>query len=57
MGIFDRFKDQGKAKAKEISDNLEAEVNEKTGSKYADQVDKAQQQMEGKLGIDDDPSK
>lgn len=57
MGIFDRFKDQGKAKAKEVSDNLEAEVNEKTGNKYADQVDKAQQQMEGKLGIDDDPNK
>ncbi|WP_371616215.1 Rv0909 family putative TA system antitoxin [Streptomyces sp. NBC_00454] len=57
MGIFDRFKDQGKAKAKEISDNLEAEANEKTGNKYADQIDKAQQQMEQQLGIDDDPKK
>ncbi|MCM1964937.1 Rv0909 family putative TA system antitoxin [Streptomyces sp. NPDC006487] len=53
MGIFDRFKDKGK----DISDNLEQEVNEKTGNKYADQVDKAQQQMEEKLGIDDDPNK
>ncbi|MFE2305563.1 Rv0909 family putative TA system antitoxin, partial [Streptomyces sp. NPDC059411] len=44
MGIFDRFKDQGKAKAKDISDNLEQEVNEKTGNKYTDQIDKAQQQ-------------
>ncbi|MFE2287919.1 Rv0909 family putative TA system antitoxin [Streptomyces sp. NPDC059443] len=57
MGIFDRFKDQGKAKAKDISDNLEQEVNEKTGNKYTDQIDKAQQQMEEKLGIDDDPNK
>ncbi|MGW6710426.1 Rv0909 family putative TA system antitoxin [Streptomyces sp. NPDC054956] len=57
MGIFDRFKDQGKAKAKDISDNLEAEVNEKTGGKYADKVDQAQQAMEQQLGIDDDPKK
>ncbi|WP_330296741.1 Rv0909 family putative TA system antitoxin [Streptomyces sp. NBC_00503] len=57
MGIFDKFRDQGKAKAKEISDNLEAEANEKTGNKYADQIDKAQQQMEQQLGIDDDPKK
>ncbi|MFJ7271422.1 MULTISPECIES: Rv0909 family putative TA system antitoxin [unclassified Streptomyces] len=53
MGIFDRFKDKGK----DISDNLEQEANEKTGNKYADQIDKAQQQMEEKLGIDDDPNK
>lgn len=57
MGIFDRFKDQAQDKAKDISDNVEAEANEKTGNKYADQIDKAQQQMEGKLGIDDDPTK
>lgn len=57
MGIFDRFRDQAKGKAKDISDNLEQEANEKTGNKYADQIDKAQQQMEEKLGIDDDPNK
>ncbi|MCP3760416.1 Rv0909 family putative TA system antitoxin [Streptomyces sp. NPDC056773] len=57
MGIFDRFKDQAKTKAKDISDNVEAEANEKTGGKYSEQIDKAQQQMEDKLGIDDDPMK
>ncbi|MFJ7208787.1 Rv0909 family putative TA system antitoxin [Streptomyces sp. NPDC098789] len=57
MGIFDKFRDQAKSKGKEISDNLEQEVNEKTGNKYADQVDKAQQQMEQRTGIDDDPNK
>ncbi|MCY0927234.1 Rv0909 family putative TA system antitoxin [Streptomyces sp. H27-H1] len=57
MGIFDRFKGQAKDKAKDISDNVEAEANEKTGNKYADRIDKAQQQMEGRLGIDDDPTK
>lgn len=57
MGIFDRFKDQAKAKSKDISDNLEQEANEKTGNKYADQIDKAQQQAEQRLGIDDDPKK
>ncbi|MCJ0870996.1 Rv0909 family putative TA system antitoxin [Streptomyces sp. AP-93] len=57
MGIFDRFKDQAKDKAKDISDNVEAEANEKTGGKYSERIDKAQQQMEDKLGIDDDPMK
>ncbi|GHI89279.1 Rv0909 family putative TA system antitoxin [Streptomyces xanthophaeus] len=57
MGIFDRFKDQAKTKGKDISDNLEQEANEKTGNKYADQIDKAQQQAEQRLGIDDDPNK
>ncbi|MGW7137696.1 Rv0909 family putative TA system antitoxin [Streptomyces xanthophaeus] len=57
MGIFDRFKDQAKTKGKDISDNLEQEANEKTGNKYADQIDKAQQQAEQRLGIDDDPNR
>ncbi|MET9856313.1 Rv0909 family putative TA system antitoxin [Streptomyces sp. NPDC006450] len=58
MGIFDRFKDQAKDQAKDISDNAESEVNEKTGGgKYAGKVDRAQQQMEDRLGIDDDPMK
>ncbi|WP_329384644.1 antitoxin [Streptomyces sp. NBC_01351] len=57
MGIFDRFRDQAKDKAKNVSDNLEQEANEKTGGKYADHVDKGQQMMEEKLGIDDDPKK
>ncbi|AWZ04492.1 MULTISPECIES: antitoxin [unclassified Streptomyces] len=57
MGIFDRFRDQAKDKGKQISDNLEQEANEKTGNKYADQIDRAQQQAEERLGIDDDPKK
>ncbi|MEV7524066.1 Rv0909 family putative TA system antitoxin [Streptomyces sp. NPDC091371] len=57
MGIFDRFKDQAKAKGKDVSDAAEQQVNEKTGGKYTEQVDKGQQMMEEKLGIDDDPMK
>ncbi|MDJ0380606.1 antitoxin [Streptomyces sp. G-G2] len=57
MGIFDRFKDQAKTKGKDISDNLEQEANERSGNKHADQIDKAQQQAEQRLGIDDDPNK
>ncbi|WP_037677089.1 antitoxin [Streptomyces griseus] len=56
MGIFDKFKSQGrhKAKAKDMSDTAEQRVNEKTGSRYEDQVDTAQQRTEGALGIDRD---
>ncbi|MEU9375595.1 antitoxin [Streptomyces sp. NPDC048255] len=59
MGIFDRFKDpeKAKAKAKEMSDKAEQEANERTGGKYTDQVNKGQQLAEDKLGIDDDPNK
>jgi hypothetical protein len=53
MGIFDRFKDQAQDKAKDISDAVEEEVNEKTGGKYSDQVDQAQQKVEGALGMGD----
>ncbi|MCM2425101.1 antitoxin [Streptomyces sp. RKAG337] len=56
MGVFDNFHDQAKTKGRDISDNLEEEVNEETGNKYAEQLDKAQQQTEQRLGIDDDPN-
>ncbi|MFF3331496.1 Rv0909 family putative TA system antitoxin [Streptomyces sp. NPDC002888] len=56
MGIFDRFKHQArdKAKAKDMSDATERRINEKTGGKYEDQVDAAQQRAEGTLGMDRD---
>ncbi|MEV5979254.1 antitoxin [Streptomyces sp. NPDC052114] len=54
MGIFDRFKDQAQDKAKDISNAAEEEINEKTGDKYADKVDKAQQQMHDRLGLGED---
>ncbi|MFD4244921.1 antitoxin [Streptomyces sp. NPDC058525] len=57
MGIFDRFKDQAKTKGKQVSDQVEQEANERTGGKYSDKIDQAQQQMEDRLGIDDDPNK
>ncbi|QDQ11986.1 Rv0909 family putative TA system antitoxin [Streptomyces spectabilis] len=50
MGITDGFKD----KAKDISDAAAEEVNEKTGDKYADKVDRAKQQVQDKLGLDED---
>jgi len=59
MGIFDRFKSQAqdKAKSKDMSDRAERQINEKTGNKYTDKVDQGQQQLEDKLGIDDDPNR
>ncbi|MFF4353179.1 Rv0909 family putative TA system antitoxin [Streptomyces sp. NPDC001530] len=54
MGIFDRFKSQAQHKAKHVSDAAEQEVNEKTGKKYTDQVDDAQQKIEGATGMDRD---
>lgn len=55
MGIFDKFKSQVKgSKAKEMSDTAEREANEKTGNRYAKQVDEAQQRIEGQLGVDRD---
>ncbi|WP_424213401.1 antitoxin [Streptomyces sp. BI20] len=57
MGLWDKLTGQGKTKAKEISDNVEAEINERTKGKYADQVDKAQQTIEERTGIDDDPTR
>ncbi|MGW3124279.1 antitoxin [Streptomyces sp. NPDC001107] len=56
MGIFDRFKNnrQAQGKAKEMSDAAERKVNERTGNKYENQVDDAQQRIEGQLGMDRD---
>ncbi|MEV0176511.1 antitoxin [Streptomyces sp. NPDC050803] len=54
MGIFDRFRNQARDKAKDMSDTAEQQVNEKTGNKYESQVDDAQQRIEGQLGMDRD---
>ncbi|MCD9875540.1 antitoxin [Streptomyces guryensis] len=56
MGIFDRFKSnrQMQDKAKDMSDAAERKVNERTGDKYENQVDEAQQRIEGQLGMDRD---
>ncbi|WP_405872030.1 MULTISPECIES: antitoxin [unclassified Streptomyces] len=56
MGIFDRFKSnrQMQDKAKDMSDAAERKANEKTGNKYENQVDDAQQRIEGQLGMDRD---
>lgn len=56
MGIFDRFKSnrQMQDKAKDMSDAAERKVNERTGNKYENQVDEAQQRVEGQLGMDRD---
>ncbi|MEU1029625.1 Rv0909 family putative TA system antitoxin [Streptomyces mirabilis] len=56
MGIFDRFKDQAKSKRKDMSDAGEREINETTGNKYTDQVDDAQQKIEGAMGMDREPT-
>ncbi|MFF4362505.1 antitoxin [Streptomyces sp. NPDC001604] len=56
MGIFDRFKSnrQLQDKAKDMSDAAERKANERTGNKYENQVDDAQQRIEGQLGMDRD---
>ncbi|GAA4313982.1 antitoxin [Streptomyces venetus] len=54
MGIFDRFKSQGRHKAKQGSDTAEQRMNEKTGGKYEEQIDRGQQRAEGSLGMDRD---
>ncbi|MCX4762680.1 antitoxin [Streptomyces sp. NBC_01275] len=54
MGIFDRFKSQARHKARDTSDVAEKKANEKTGNKYESQVDTAQQQMNERLGINED---
>ncbi|MFI7403322.1 antitoxin [Streptomyces sp. NPDC049541] len=56
MGIFDRFKSnrQMQDKTKDMSDAAERKVNERTGNKYENQVDDAQQRIEGQLGMDRD---
>ncbi|WP_030296985.1 antitoxin [Streptomyces katrae] len=60
MGIFDRAKEmlQGHGKqAKQASDAAEQQIDQRTGNKYAKQVDQGQQQVEKQLGIDDDPNR
>ncbi|AVH58264.1 MULTISPECIES: Rv0909 family putative TA system antitoxin [Streptomyces] len=52
MGIFDKFKGHGQHKAKNVSDTAERQVNEKTGDKYTDKVDDAQQRTERATGVD-----
>ncbi|MEU9283701.1 Rv0909 family putative TA system antitoxin [Streptomyces sp. NPDC048275] len=56
MGIFDKFKSHSKSKGKDMSDAAEQEINERTGGKYADKVDDAQQRAEGAMGMDRDRS-
>ncbi|MHA5049536.1 Rv0909 family putative TA system antitoxin [Streptomyces sp. SD15] len=54
MGIFDKFKSHAKSKGKNMSDAAERETNERTGGKYTDKVDDAQQKVEGAMGMDRD---
>ncbi|GEC06828.1 hypothetical protein SSP24_44830 [Streptomyces spinoverrucosus] len=55
MGIFDRFKNKAaQDKARKMSDAAEKKANERTGNKYEGQVDAAQQNIEGRLGMDRD---
>ncbi|MEU1037403.1 antitoxin [Streptomyces sp. NPDC005551] len=49
MGIFDRFKSHTRDKSPDMSDAAEREINKRTGDKYTDQVDKAQQQAEDRM--------
>jgi hypothetical protein len=58
MGIFDRFKSHGRDKGPKMSDTAEREINKRTGDKYTEQVDKAQQQAEDRMGMRrDDPDR
>ncbi|MET9440882.1 antitoxin [Streptomyces sp. NPDC006610] len=55
MGIFDKLK--GKMtpdRTRKLSDAAEKQVNQRTGNKYQDQVDTAQQKIEGRYGVDRD---
>ncbi|CQR63630.1 antitoxin [Streptomyces leeuwenhoekii] len=55
MGIFDKLKSKmSQDKTKGMSDAAEKQVNQRTGHKYEDQVDTAQQKMEGRYGVDRD---
>ncbi|MEI5099500.1 antitoxin [Streptomyces sp. PmtG] len=50
MGIADGFKD----KAEAISNAAAEEIDEKTGGKYADKVDRAKEQVQEKLGLNEE---
>ncbi|MGW1544046.1 antitoxin [Streptomyces sp. NPDC002309] len=54
MGILDRFKSHKAAqdKARQMSDAAEKQANDRTGNKYESQVDSAQQNIEGRIGMD-----
>ncbi|MEV8128278.1 antitoxin [Streptomyces sp. NPDC085944] len=54
MGILDKMKSMAgkdKDRSRKMSDAAERQVNQRTGGKYEKQVDAAQQQAEGKLGL------
>ncbi|WP_078909896.1 antitoxin [Streptomyces sp. NRRL S-87] len=56
MGIMDRARELLRGEhGKKLSDAAEKQVDDRTGNKYTEQVDQAQQQVEKQLGIDDDP--
>ncbi|UUU41671.1 antitoxin [Streptomyces sp. NBC_00162] len=60
MRILDKAREllHGHSKqAKQASDAAEQQINQRTDSKYAKQVDQGQQQVEKQLGIDDDPNR
>ncbi|MEH0555905.1 antitoxin [Streptomyces sp. B21-101] len=56
MGIFDRFKSHKTAqdKTRDMSDAAERRINEKTGNKHETQVDSGQQQLQERMGMDED---
>lgn len=54
MGIFDKFRSHGRDKAKRMSDTAERKANERTGNKHESQIDSAQQQMQRRLGMEDE---
>ncbi|GGS30411.1 antitoxin [Streptomyces griseoviridis] len=54
MGILDKVKSMAgkdKDRSRKVSDAAEKQVNRRTGGKYEKQVDTAQQQAEGRLGM------
>jgi hypothetical protein len=54
MGILDKMKSMAgkdKDRSRKMSDAAERQVNQRTGGKHEKQVDAAQQQAEGKLGL------
>ncbi|MEU1853617.1 antitoxin [Streptomyces sp. NPDC019990] len=54
MGIFDKFKGHGRHRAGKSSASAEQRTVEKTGGRYEDQIDAAQQRVEGSLRTDRD---
>ncbi|MEV7795587.1 antitoxin [Streptomyces sp. NPDC087512] len=54
MGILDKMKSMAgkdKDRSRKMSDAAERQANERTGGKYEQQVDAAQQRAEDQLGI------